>query len=162
LFYNSKEYPHKYIVGIAYALKYNNIDNLLDKDKISLKNDVYHSTGNHKKSASWCMEKNGFKLFDDERYKKYLEEKFANKNTINTYYNDLKKAIKIVQAIPRYKNERLSKILEDIKNKKISKEEYLQAQESLGLNDENLYYSMSSKAKIYLETLKKIKTIMKN
>ena len=155
LFYNSKEYPHKYIVGIAYALKYskNGIDNLLDKDKISLKNDVYNSTGNHKKSASWCIEKNGFELFNDEKYKKYLEKKYDNKNTINTYYSDLKKAIKIVQAIPKYQNEKLTKILEDIKNKKIPKEEYLKAQEKLGYDDKNLYESMALKAKIYLEAI---------
>ncbi len=155
LFYNSKEYPHKYIVGIAYALKYskNGIDNLLDKDKISLKNDLYNSTGNHKKSASWCIEKNGFELFNDEKYKKYLEKTYDNKNTINTYYNDLKKAIKIVQAIPKYQNEKLTKILEDIKNKKISKEEYLKAQEKLEYDDKNLYESMALKAKIYLEAI---------
>ncbi|MFA7070534.1 MAG: hypothetical protein WC144_06800, partial [Sulfurimonas sp.] len=37
LFYNSKDYPHKYIVGIAYGLKHN---------QETLDSKFYNSTGN--------------------------------------------------------------------------------------------------------------------
>ena len=67
LFWNSKEYPHKYIIGIAYGLKYN---------KEPLDNTFYNSMGNHKASAQWCIEKNGFILYADKKYKEYLQKKY--------------------------------------------------------------------------------------
>jgi hypothetical protein len=68
LFWNSKEYPYKYIVGIAYGLKYN---------QKPLNNKYYNSTGNHKKSAEWCIKKNGFILYADKKARR--TNKFASK-----------------------------------------------------------------------------------
>ena len=103
LFWNSKEYPHKYIVGIAYGLKYN---------QETLDNTFYNSMGNHKASAQWCIEKNGFILYADKKFKDYLKTKYDNQTTINTYYSDLKKAIKIFQNIERLKDSNLNEIFE--------------------------------------------------
>ena len=103
LFYNSKEYSHKYIVGIAYGLKYN---------QETLDNTFYNSMGNHKASAQWCIEKNGFILYADKKFKDYLKTKYDNQTTINTYYSDLKKAIKIFQNIERLKDSNLNEIFE--------------------------------------------------
>jgi len=66
LFHNSKEYPHKYIVGIAYGLKHN---------QDTLDNSLYNSTGNHKRSAEWCLKNSGFEIYADTKYKKYFSYK---------------------------------------------------------------------------------------
>jgi hypothetical protein len=146
LFWNSKEYPHKYIVGIAYGLRYN--QNPLD-------NTLYNSTGNHKVSAQWCIEKNGFILYADKKYKEYLQKNYDNQTTINTYYTDLKKAIKIFQNIEKIKNKNLNDIFEIMQSGSINFEEYDKAQKELGFNDKQLFNTLKTKAKIYLEALNK-------
>ena len=142
LFYNSKEYPQKYILGIAYGLKYG--QNTLDSS-------LYNATGNHKAAAQWCLEKNGFVLYADKKYKKYLEEKYENQKTINTYYSDLKKAIKIFQNIQSLKDKNLNQIFEVMLSGNVSFEEYDRAQKELGFNDKHLYSTLKIKAKTYLE-----------
>jgi len=149
LFYDSKEYPPKYIVGIAYGIKYG--QNTLDGS-------LYQATGNHKSSAQWCLEKNGFVLFADSKYKQYLKEKYSNQLTVNTYYADLKKAIKIFQKIERLKDKNLNQILEVMLNGSISFEEYDKAQRELGFNDKQLYATLKTKAKTYLEAIGRIIT----
>ena len=144
LFWNSKEYPQKYIIGIAYALKYN--QNTLDSS-------LYNATGNHSLSAQWCLEKNGFILYADKKYKNYLELKYDNKTTINTYYSDLKKAIKIFQNIENLKEKNLNEIFEIMQNSEISFEEYDRAQKELGFDDKQLYSTLKTKAKTYLEAI---------
>ncbi|MDX4026795.1 hypothetical protein Q6A73_09285, partial [Aliarcobacter skirrowii] len=140
LFYNSKEYPHKYIVGIAYGLKYN---------QETLDNTFYNSTGNHKASAQWCIEKNGFILYADKKFKDYLKTKYANETTINTYYSDLKKAIKIFQNIERLKDSNLNEIFEIMKNGNINYDEYDKSQKELGFDDKQLFSTLKTKAKVY-------------
>ncbi len=149
LFWNSKEYPHKYIVGIAYGLKYN---------QKPLDNTLYNSTGNHKASAQWCIEKNGFILYADKKYREYLQKKYDNKTTINTYYSDLKKAIKIFQNIERLKDKNLDDIFEIMQSGSINFEEYDKAQKELGFNDKQLFNTLKTKAKTYLESLKNNET----
>ena len=144
LFWNSKEYPQKYIVGIAYGLKYG--QNTLDSS-------LYNATGNHKATAQWCLERNGFVLYADKKYKKYLEEKYENQTTINTYYSDLKKAIKIFQNIERLKNKNLNQIFEVMLSGNVSFEEYDKAQKELGFDDKQLYKTLKTKAKTYLEAI---------
>ncbi|WP_188109493.1 AAA family ATPase [Sulfurimonas indica] len=145
LFWNSKEYPQKYIVGIAYGLKYG--QDILDSS-------LYNATGNHKAAAQWCLERNGFVLYADKKYKKYLEGKYDNQTTINTYYSDLKKAIKIFQNIEKLKEKNLNEIFESMKNGEISFEEYDKAQKELGFDDKQLFSTLKTKAKTYLEALK--------
>ena len=144
LFWNSKEYPHKYIIGIAYGLKYN---------KEPLDNTFYNSMGNHKASAQWCIEKNGFILYADKKYKEYLQKKYNNQITINTYYSDLKKAIKIFQNIKQFKNLNLNEILVIMKNGKINFDDYDNSQKELGFDDKQLFSTLKTKAKIYLEAI---------
>lgn len=144
LFWNSKEYPHKYIVGIAYGLKYN---------QEPLDNTYYNSMGNHKSSAQWCIEKNGFILYADKKYKEYLQKKYNNQKTINTYYSDLKKAIKIFQNIKQYKNKNLNEILKIMKNGEINFDDYDKSQKELGFDDKHLFSTLKIKAKIYLEAI---------
>jgi len=144
LFYNSKEYPHKYIVGIAYGIR--NKTTTLDSQQ-------YYSTGNQKYSAEWCINKNGFDLYSDSKYKKYLESKYQNKNTVNTYYSDLKKAIKIFQNIPALKTKKLTSILTTMINGSIDYNTYDKAQQELGFNDKQLFSTLKTKAKEYLEAI---------
>ncbi|WP_375722925.1 DUF4357 domain-containing protein [Arcobacter sp. KX21116] len=144
LFHNSKEYPHKYIVGIAYGLKYN--QELLD-------NNLYNSTGNHKASAQWCVERNGFLLYADKKYKKYLQKKYDNQTTINTYYSDLKKAVKIFQNIRGIEDKNLHEVFEIMQNGSVNFEEYDKSQKELGFDDRHLFSTLKTKAKIYLEAL---------
>ncbi len=144
LFHNSKEYPHKYIIGIAYGLK-NNTDILDSK--------LYQSTGNIKASASWCLKENGFELYADGKYKKYLENKYQNENTINTYYNDLKKGIKIFQNISSLKTEKLSILIQSMLNQDIDYNIYDTSQKELGFNDKQLFSTLKTKAKEYLESI---------
>lgn len=144
LFWNSKEYPHKYVVGIAYGLKYN--QSFLDHS-------LYNSTGNHKASAQWCIEKNGFILYADKKYKEYLQKKYDNQTTINTYYSDLKKAIKIFQNIEKFKNKNLNEIFEVMQSGIVSFEEYDKAQKELGFNDKQLFSTLKTKAKTYLKAI---------
>ena len=146
LFYNSKEYPHKYIVGIAYGLKYN---------QETLDNTFYNSMGNHKASAQWCIEKNGFILYADKKFKDYLKTKYDNQTTINTYYSDLKKAIKIFQNIERLKDSNLNEIFEIMKNGNINYDEYDKSQKELGFDDKQLFSTLKTKAKVYLESIEK-------
>lgn len=155
LFYSSKEYSHKYIVGIAYGLKY---------DKVILDGNLYQSTGSGKNSAGWCMEKNGFILYADKKFKDYLEKNYTNQNTINTYHADLKKAIKICQNIGRLKDKNLNEIMEILRNGDISFEEYDISQKELGFDDKNLFSTLKSKAKAYLEAIKgdKMDTVQEN
>ncbi len=152
LFWNSKEYPHKYIVGIAYGLKYN---------QLTLDNTFYNSMGNHKGSAQWCIEKNGFILYEDKKYKDYLEQKYDNKTTINTYYSDLKKAIKIFQNIENLKEKNLNEIFEIMKSDNISFEEYDKSQKELGFDDKQLFSTLKTKAKMYSEAINKRNQINK-
>ena len=142
LFWNSKEYPQKYIVGIAYGLKYG--QNTLDSS-------LYNATGKHKAAAQWCLERNGFVLYAD---KKYLEEKYDNQKTINTYYSDLKKAVKIFQNIERLKDKNLNQIFEVMLSGDVSFEEYDKAQKELGFDDKRLYSTLKTKAKTYLEAIR--------
>ena len=144
LFWNSKEYPHKYVVGIAYGLKYS--QGFLDHS-------LYNSTGNHKASAQWCIEKNEFILYADKKYKEYLQNKYDNQTTINTYYSDLKKAIKIFQNIEKFKNKNLNEIFEEMQKGTASFQEYDKAQNELGFNDKQLFSTLKTKAKTYLEAI---------
>lgn len=144
LFYNSKDYPHKYIVGIAYGLKHN---------QETLDSKFYNSTGNHKSSAQWCIEKNGFILYADKKFKDYLKTKYDNQTTINTYYSDLKKAIKIFQNIERLKDSNLNEIFEIMKNGNINYDEYDKSQKELGFNDKQLFSTLKTKVKVYLESI---------
>ncbi|MDX9813107.1 MAG: AAA family ATPase [Sulfurimonadaceae bacterium] len=144
LFYNSKDYPHKYIVGIAYGLKHN---------QETLDSKFYNSTGNHKSSAQWCMEKNGFILYAAKKFKDYLGTKYDNQTTINTYYSDLKKAIKIFQNIERLKGKNLNEIFEEMKSDSINYEEYDKSQKELGFNDKQLFSTLKTKVKVYLESI---------
>jgi 5-methylcytosine-specific restriction protein B len=144
LFWNSKEYPHKYVVGIAYGLKYN---------QKPLDNTLYNSTGNHKASAQWCIEKNGFILYADKKYREYLQKKYDNQTTINTYYSDLKKAIKIFQNIERLKDKNLNDIFEIMQSGSINFEEYDKAQKELGFDGKQLFNTLKTKAKTYLEAI---------
>jgi len=144
LFWNSKEYPHKYIVGIAYGLKYN---------QEPLDNTYYNSMGNHKSSAQWCLEKNGFILYADKKYKEYLQKKYNNQTTINTYYSDLKKAIKIFQNIEQLRDKDLNEILKIMKNGGIDFDDYDKSQKELGFNDKQLFSTLKTKAKTYLESI---------
>ena len=144
LIHNSKEYPHKYIVGIAYGLKYK---------QEPLASTLYNSTGEHELSAKWCIENNGFILYEDKKYKEYLESKYNNKTTINTYYSDLKKAIKIFQNIEKLKNKDLNEIFEIMQNGNISFEEYDKSQKELGFDDKQLFSTLKTKAKTYLEAI---------
>ncbi len=148
LFWNSKEYPHKYIVGIAYGLKY--------KQEPLDDTSLYNSTGNHQKSAQWCIENNGFVLYADTKYKEYLQKKYDNQTTINTYYSDLKKAIKIFQNIEELKEKNLNEILEAMQSDSITFEQYDKSQKALGFNDKQLYNTLKTKAKIYLEAIKNL------
>lgn len=151
LFWNSKEYPQKYIVGIAYGLKYG--QDILDSS-------LYNATGNHKAAAQWCLERNGFVLYADKKYKKYLEEKYDNKTTINTYYSDLKKAIKIFQNIESLKEKNLNEIFEIMQSGDITFSEYDKAQKELGFDDKQLFSTLKTKAKTYLEAINKEDTKM--
>lgn len=144
LFWNSKEYPHKYIVGIAYGQKYN---------EEPLDNSYYNSMGNHKGSAQWCIEKNGFVLYADKKYKEYLQKKYDNQTTINTYYSDLKKAIKIFQNISKLKNKNLNEIFDVMKDGSITFDEYDKSQKELGFDDKQLFNTVKTKAKTYLEAI---------
>ena len=154
LFWNSKEYPQKYIVGIAYGLKYN--QEPLDSSK-------YNATGNHSLSAQWCLEKNGFVLYADKKYKNYLKQKYNNTTTINTYYSDLKKAIKIFQNIKRLQDKNLNELFEIMQKGEVSFEEYDRAQKELGFDDKQLYSTLKTKVKTYLEAIDGDKNInMKN
>jgi 5-methylcytosine-specific restriction protein B len=144
LFWNSKEYPHKYIVGIAYGIKNN---------QAPLDNTLYNSTGNHKGSAEWCLKQNGFVLYADKRYREYLQNKYDNQTTINTYYSDLKKAIKIFQNIDKLKDKNLNEIFEIMRNGNVSFEEYDKSQKELGFNDKQLFSTLKTKAKTYLEAV---------
>ncbi|MCB9096314.1 MAG: AAA family ATPase [Arcobacter sp.] len=144
LFWNSKEYPHKYVVGIAYGLKYN---------QKPLDNTLYNSMGNHKGSAQWCVEKNGFILYLDKKYKEYLQKNYDNQTTINTYYSDLKKAIKIFQNIEKLKDKNLNDIFEIMQSGSINFEEYDKAQKELGFDDKQLFNTLKTKAKTYLEAI---------
>jgi len=144
LFWNSKEYPQKYIVGIAYGLRYR--QNTLDSS-------LYNATGNHKAAAQSCLERNGFILYADKKYKKYLEEKHDNQTTINTYYSDLKKAVKIFQNIERLKDKNLNQIFEVMLSGNVGFEEYDKAQRELGFDDKQLYSTLKTKAKTYLEAI---------
>ena len=143
LFWNSKEYPQKYIISIAYELK----------NKEKLDHSLFKATGNHKGAAQWCLERNGFILYADKKYKSYLEENYSNKTTINTYYLDLKKAVKIFQNIERLQDKNLNQIFEVMLNGDISFAEYDKAQQELGFNDEQLYRTLKTKAKTYLEAI---------
>jgi len=153
LFWNSQEYPHKYIVGIAYSLKYN---------QEPLDNTYYNSTGHHKRSAQWCIEKNGFILYADKKYKEYLQKKYDNQKTIDTYYSDLKKAIKIFQNIEKLKNKDLNEIFKSMSNSDVSFEEYDKSQKELGFNDKSLFNTLKTKAKTYLEAIKENNNTDKN
>jgi 5-methylcytosine-specific restriction protein B len=144
LFWNSKEYPHKYIVGIAYGLKYN--QEIWD-------NTFYNSMGNHKASAEWCVNRNGFILYAGSKYKKFLEEKFENKTTINTYYSDLKKAIKIFQNIDIFDEKNLNDIFEIMLSDTINFEEYDKSQKELGFDDKQLFNTYKTKVRTYLEAI---------
>ena len=144
LFHNSKEYPHKYIIGIAYGIKHN---------QEHLDNKLYNSIGNNKASAQWCMEKNGFILYADKKYKDYLQIKYDNQTTINTYYSDLKKAIKIFQNIEQLRDKDLNEILKIMKNGKIDFDDYDKSQKELGFNDKQLFSTLKTKAKTYLESI---------
>lgn len=144
LFWNSKEYPHKYIVGIAYGLKYN---------QKPLDNKLYYSSGNTKSSARLCIENNGFILYADKKYKEYLQKKYDNQTTINTYYSDLKKAIKIFQNIEKLKDKNLNDIFEIMQSDSISFEEYDKAQKELGFDDKQLFNTLKTKVKTYLEAI---------
>ncbi len=146
LFWNSKEYPHKYIVGIAYGIKYN---------QDPLDNNLYNSTGNHKASAEWCLKQNGFILYADKKYKDYLETKFDNQTTINTYYSDLKKVIKIFQNLEGFKDKNLNEIFEIMQSGIVKFEDYDKAQKELGFNDKQLFNTLKTKAKTYLEAIYK-------
>lgn len=150
LFWKSKEYPHKYVVGIAYGLKYN---------EEPLDNSLYNSTGNHKGSAQWCIERNGFVLYADKKYKEYLQKKYDNLTTINTYYSDLKKAIKIFQNIKGLHDKNLNDIFLIMKSGEISFEEYDKSQKELGFNDKQLFSTLKTKAKTYLEAINNEKQI---
>ena len=55
--------------------------------------------GNHKASAQWCIEKNGFILYADKKFKDYLKTKYDNQTTINTYYSDV---LKIYEEFGRW------------------------------------------------------------
>lgn len=147
LFWNSKEYPHKYIVGIAYGLKYK---------QEPLNNTLYNSMGYHQTSAQWCIENNGFILYADTKYKEYLQKKYDNQTTINTYYSDLKKAVKIFQNIEELKDKNLNEIFETMQSGSIAFEEYDKSQKALGFNDKQLYNTLKTKAKIYLEAIKEL------
>lgn len=144
LFWSCKEYPHKYIVGIAYGLKYN---------QKPLDNKLYYSSGNNKSSARLCIENNGFILYDDKKYKEYLQKKYDNQTTINTYYSDLKKAIKIFQNIEKLKDKNLNDIFEIMQSDSISFEEYDKAQKELGFDDKQLFNTLKTKVKTYLEAI---------
>ena len=156
LIYNSKEYPHKYIVGIAYALKYPDDERI--KEHV-LNSDYYDSVCNRKYCANWILENLGFELFKEKKFRECLENEGYVQSTINTYVADLKKVIKILQAIPKYSNKRLSELLQIIVKKKISFDEYNKAQKKLNFNDVNLFYTMSSKAKAYVNCLEELKKL---
>ncbi len=152
VFWNSKAYPQKYIIGIAYGLKYN---------QDTLEGSFYHATGNNNLSARWCYEKNGFILYADKKYKDYLEEKYDNQTTINTYYSDLKKAVKIYQNIESLKDKNLNQIFEVMLSGSVSFEEYDRAQKELGFDDKQLYSTLKTKAKTYLEAINEEKKTIK-
>lgn len=151
LFWNSKEYPHKYIVGIAYGIK-NNQD--------PLDNSLYNSTGNHKGSAQWCIKRNGFVLYADKKYKEYLQKKYDNQTTVNTYYSDLKKAIKIFQNVEGLEDKNLNDIFSIMETGKINFEKYDKSQKELGFNDKQLFNTLKTKAKTYLEAINEGDNIM--
>ncbi|WP_275944505.1 McrB family protein [Nitrosophilus alvini] len=149
LIYNGEEFPHKYLVGIAYSLKY--------KLPKILESNLYNSTGDHKKSAQWCIEKNGFDLFEDKKFKDFLEKNYNNKQKRDTYFNGLKKGIKIIQKIPEFKDKKINEILKAIIDKKIEFKKFEEAQKKLDsndTNDKNLFKTLKTKAKAYLEALK--------
>lgn len=144
LFWNSKEYSHKYLVGIAYGLKYG---------KDSLDGSLYPSTGNSKISAQRCIEDNGFILYADSKFKQYLQDNYDNENTINTYYSDLKKAIKIFQNIEGMDDKNLNDILVIMKRGDVNLQEYDISQKELGFNDKQLYSTLKTKASAYMESV---------
>lgn len=153
LFWHSKEYPQKYIVGIACGLK---------SGQDTLDSSLYNATGNHKAAAQWCLERNGFVLYADKKYKKYLEEKYDNQTTINTYYSDLKKVVKIFQNIERLKDKNLNQIFEVMLSGDVSFKEYDKAQKELGFNDRSLFNTLKTKAKTYLEAISGENNTMNN
>ena len=115
LIYNGKEYPPVYIVDIAYGLRNN---------ALTLDSKSYYSRGNHQKSAQWCLEKNGFALYEDKKYKNYLEKKFNKGSTVQSYYSGLKHKLKVCQKLESLKDKSIIKIIEMMKNKEIDEEEY--------------------------------------
>jgi len=144
LFWASKEYPHKYIVGIAYGIKYN---------QETLDYTLYNSTGSHNASAQWCIEKNGFELYADTKFKQYLEKTYTNQITINTYYSDLKKAIRIFQNIEELKDKKLSEIFQYVLDEKLKFEIYDKAQKNLGYDDAQLYKNFKNIIRVYLRAI---------
>lgn len=149
LFWESYEYPHKYIVGIAYGIH---------RNQAILESSSYHATGNDKKSAEWCLNRLGFELFADAKFKQYLEQNYPNETTKNTYYNDLRKAIKILQKIDLLKDRKLSEIFEHVLNSKMNFEEYDKAQQQLGYNDKQLFTTLASKIRVYLKSIEENNT----
>jgi 5-methylcytosine-specific restriction protein B len=143
LFYNSKEYPHKYIVGIAYGLKHN---------KEPLVSSKYRSTTGSP-SAQICVEDNGFELFNDKDYKEYLQKNHDNKNTRDTYYSDLKRDIKILQQIDDLKEKKLSEIFDAVTKGEITEEQFNQAKNNLNYGDKQLFSNLKYLINLYQEAI---------
>ncbi len=141
LFVNSKAYLPKYLVSIAYGLKYN---------EETLNSEYSYATGNSKNSAEWCLNNIGFILFSDEKFKLCLKEKYPNQNTQNTYYNDLRKAITILQKIKSFEDKNILEIFSLVQDSKIDFEEYDIAQKSLGYDDKQLFDTCQTLIKEYL------------
>jgi len=146
LFYDSKEYPHKYIAGIAYGLKYNH-----NKEPLASKS--YQSTGNSSACAQKCVEDNGFELFNDKDYKEYLQKNHDNKNTRDTYYSDLKRDIKILQQIDDLKEKKLSEIFDAVTKGEITEEQFNQAKNNLNYGDKQLFSNLKYLINLYQEAI---------
>ena len=138
--YKGKEYFPKVLVELAYKIKYNK--NWKNSDGTKAKN---------------ILERNGFDLYYYGLFKQCLKEKYNNEKTIRTYLADLKKAIKALQTLSEFENEKIINLIIRLANKKISKEILLKGLKNIKRNDKKLYQNISIKAFEYLECLKKQK-----
>lgn len=145
LFHNSKEYDHKCIVGRAYNIKTGQ-NGILDHDK-------YYSICNQNYCASKVLQELGLELYEDGTFKQYLEKEYSNKNTISTYRSDLKKSIKVLQAIDHLQNKNISDIFQYVLDGKLTQEAFADAQQKIGSHDTNLYTSLKTYINAYLNAI---------